>query len=1095
MSMLGGGFNPLVAVMQSQQRQQQEAAQQTAGGQPQTPGMIVWEFPVKGRDSNTAYRDTPQGTCVDCLNVLAYDPTTIRARGGQRQGLLKLYSTGVGANGFPVTQMAQAVFENIQVVVLDDQFSYPNGSLPVVSGNLYALYVGENVTNGYTPVAGKFAGGEGMFMGPATGITTPSVQVNQSSGGIIDGAWGNRPLSLLYVPSETSNFTSNAFSMQATLNMPSAQSNYFSLGCRINPTPVNTDPSGVPFYTGLQAFVQATSTAVNFYLVEVSSVSGARSENIVSNTATTPGAVGLTFGQTWSVLLNVAGSNVSISAGAGSSEPTVDVLNGSSVFNSQYFTFGIGAYQNGTATGTVSLASVGMTVSQLVVATASGPTAAQDIFLANDLFAYGSGTYLQKATSTPSGTAWLTYESGPAGTAANGTIGKADTTAWLCQGSNTVSTSVTVPANTGFQSGGNFAVYNSNLAIGAINPYIVSGQFQYNIANTGGLFFMMTRFGAPGSSNAANGVYIQYLATTNGAATVSVIDDGGNVYGNSGAISSTYAASGIPIILSAFIEGSAYDISVNGTSVLSCNCSYALSTPANGYTGFGAISGTKAQAFTMSQFQVLSSSAIISFRQTDLVMTDELGNIYQGTGEASISTPVFGLVQNGANALVAESFPVPQIAVGGGYAFLVDGTNLLQLNLSTQSVAPLVTTAGTAPTGCQLACIWHGRLALARPTGQEQNWYLSRIGVYTDFAYQTPTGDPAAAFASTSGTIFGAVGEQIVALIPLNDDILMFGTVGNMFAMVGDPGSGGVVDHFIQGIGIFGPNAWTFDTVGTLYWIGNGGLYRLMKGYTIPECLSATVCSDYFAGLDQANLAINMCWYEDYHQLWIFASSTVSNTAPGVHLVWEQRTGGFFPQQFGPLAVADALGVFCALVFEGDHPQDRRILIGCRDGYVRKYTGNCALQTVLNDDGNIINSYVYLGPNRPVDDLNEAKILALDVYAGMEISGSNTSTFSLSSGYSLQNTALLSNGPGGLPGTSSYNMNYTLQAAPDAYNAVFNPTATQTTMGVNTQGHSKDRSMRMRGGSFCLVVWNETINTTWNFERFVATMTKGAPQR
>ena len=52
-------------------------------------------FPVKGFDENWAYKNQPEGTSPDCLNVRAYDVIQKRLRGGQRAGLSKVFASPV----------------------------------------------------------------------------------------------------------------------------------------------------------------------------------------------------------------------------------------------------------------------------------------------------------------------------------------------------------------------------------------------------------------------------------------------------------------------------------------------------------------------------------------------------------------------------------------------------------------------------------------------------------------------------------------------------------------------------------------------------------------------------------------------------------------------------------------------------------------------------------------------------------------------------------------------------------------------------------------------------------------------------------------
>jgi hypothetical protein len=61
--------------------------------------LVELPFPVAGLSVHGAFSDQEKGTCVDCRNVRAYDPTTNRVRGAQRCGHSKYVSTQLnGAN-------------------------------------------------------------------------------------------------------------------------------------------------------------------------------------------------------------------------------------------------------------------------------------------------------------------------------------------------------------------------------------------------------------------------------------------------------------------------------------------------------------------------------------------------------------------------------------------------------------------------------------------------------------------------------------------------------------------------------------------------------------------------------------------------------------------------------------------------------------------------------------------------------------------------------------------------------------------------------------------------------------------------------------
>jgi hypothetical protein len=289
------------------------------------------------------------------------------------------------------------------------------------------------------------------------------------------------------------------------------------------------------------------------------------------------------------------------------------------------------------------------------------------------------------------------------------------------------------------------------------------------------------------------------------------------------------------------------------------------------------------------------------------------------------------------------------------------------------------------------------------------------------------------------------------------DDVLLFGGDHQIWAMMGDPAAGGILDHFSDGLGVYGKDAWTMDPMGTIYFIGHGGFYQLPKGSTVPTNLSRDVISPFFAAINRATQYTLLEWDVDRHGCWI----CISNVSPGapvrsVHLFWDSRTGGFFPQQF-----PDNMDPTQMALYDGDAAGSRFMLFGCRDGWLRQQ-----LDPNVSDDGTAISSFVLLGPYRPVDDLTEAKVMGADFYLGQEDQ------------------------------TKNYNVTATVQGAPDAYSALFAPISTASVTFGQVQGHTgRQLGLRVKGGNLAMKLANSTINKTWNFERAIVMVGKGGKQR
>lgn len=300
------------------------------------------------------------------------------------------------------------------------------------------------------------------------------------------------------------------------------------------------------------------------------------------------------------------------------------------------------------------------------------------------------------------------------------------------------------------------------------------------------------------------------------------------------------------------------------------------------------------------------------------------------------------------------------------YASAISGSETLQASgiaIGTDWTEPTTGLAlgvtppqGLAPTNCFLCCNWRGRFVLAGDSNNPQNFYMARTGVPTDWNYAAT--DPAAAVAGNLSES-GQIGEPIVALIPYTDDYMLIGCTNSLWMLQGDPADGGSIVRVSDQMGLVSPNAWCVDPTGTMYFIARGGLYSvrpIWEFYQPPQLLSGESYDQYFQQIINGNsYYISMQWDVDAKYMHIFATNTFAS--PSVHLIFDQRNGGLWPQQYPNLQGPTASVRYAANNVNGGQ---RAILLGGFDGFIRQWT-----LTNLNDDGTAISAYAVLGPVKP----------------------------------------------------------------------------------------------------------------------------------
>lgn len=297
-----------------------------------------------------------------------------------------------------------------------------------------------------------------------------------------------------------------------------------------------------------------------------------------------------------------------------------------------------------------------------------------------------------------------------------------------------------------------------------------------------------------------------------------------------------------------------------------------------------------------------------------------------------------------------------------GRLFFADGVNAKYYDGADNEVKAWTTTDGTLPIDGKsrrptLIENWRGRIVMSGTAGDPQEWYMSKLGDPFDWNYSPATTSETQATAGANAPA-GKAPDAIRTIIPVNDDILVFGCDHTIWQMTGDPMMGGRLDLLAEGVGTPHGRPWCQDgarnyylmsTDGTVY-MGSpqGGIQKISDG-RIEERLQA---------INLDSTLIRMIWNSQQHGVHLFLTPRDS-TSKGEHYFYDPRGTSWWMDVFDAV---DASGNYymnprAVHNYDGDDPDDRAILMGGYDGHLRKWT-----LTASDDDGSAINSYVYLGP-------------------------------------------------------------------------------------------------------------------------------------
>lgn len=290
------------------------------------------------------------------------------------------------------------------------------------------------------------------------------------------------------------------------------------------------------------------------------------------------------------------------------------------------------------------------------------------------------------------------------------------------------------------------------------------------------------------------------------------------------------------------------------------------------------------------------------------------------------------------------------------FVYMSDGATYTRLDIDDNTMRTWTAHAGSLPAvGGQTArimCLYRGRIVLSGITDDPQNWYMSRVDDPRDWDYAPASPSPLDAIAGNNSDA-GKVGDLITCLIPYSDDLLIFGGDHTIWQLTGDPGAGGRIDNISYDKGILGPDSWTRDPQGNLYFMGTDGFNMIPAGGGQPVLISAGKLDQTFSGVNRSTTRVILAWNRDKQGCHIFFAKNRQEAAGPIQYWFDARTQSFWKEQYpannGPSAV---------LVYDGDAATDRAVLLGGWDGYIRKVVDGRWADHDGSGDDVAIESYV-----------------------------------------------------------------------------------------------------------------------------------------
>lgn len=250
----------------------------------------------------------------------------------------------------------------------------------------------------------------------------------------------------------------------------------------------------------------------------------------------------------------------------------------------------------------------------------------------------------------------------------------------------------------------------------------------------------------------------------------------------------------------------------------------------------------------------------------------------------------------------------------------------------------------------QLICAWNGRLVMAL----DHELFGSALGDAFNWDYFPAVTNVGQAFLG-SLTSMGMNPEPITSLVPISDDVLLVGCDRSIYRIRGNPVDGGRRDVISSITGMAYGRCWCIAPDGTLYFIGSrGGLYRMPMDGGLAVRISADTIDDRLSDLNMQENLFTLVWDDRLQMVIIFITPiATADDQTTIHYCVDPATNSFWEMTF----VNPDHSPRAAILWDGPDPEDRCILLGGQDGYIRRLDPDAT-----DDDGEVIESSVLLGP-------------------------------------------------------------------------------------------------------------------------------------
>lgn len=357
-----------------------------------------------------------------------------------------------------------------------------------------------------------------------------------------------------------------------------------------------------------------------------------------------------------------------------------------------------------------------------------------------------------------------------------------------------------------------------------------------------------------------------------------------------------------------------------------------------------------------SNYKVLHNVRIVSATQSNASPRAIKRFAVVGAGLYDFSNPA------SVSTVSASAFSAAYRFIDGceafGKLFWTDGSIYREYNPKTATLSFYRSrSSGELPLRAKFMTRFVNRIFLAGFHDAPERVAASKAGDPYGWDFDPPGPSPAITAAWRSDlSVSGDFPDILTGMGAWKDDYLYLGGEKNVFLVRGDPLQGGKFDQVTKGVGMAFGRAWCFTPDGRFWWVSNEAemwVASVGSSGVDARLVSRRIAKRLRDALDFSVSRPELMYDPRTRSIhvWLFPIGA------GDTLFRHFRLGldnlAWWEDSYGTTAVQPT----SALVVDADAAEDRVLLLGSRDGYVREWS-----PTAPGDDGVRIDSKAFLGP-------------------------------------------------------------------------------------------------------------------------------------